>query len=258
MTQTPQRTPVIRASQVSKTFAHDGLQQHILINLDLEIAAGEYVVVMGPSGAGKSTLLHLLSGMDSPTLGEIVVDGRAIGGLDAKALTRFRRDHCGFVFQQIHLLDALSVLDNVLAVGLLRGRRREVAPRAEALLGRVGIEPIDRGKFPAMLSGGEAQRVAVVRALINSPAVVFADEPTGQLNSEASRSVLDLLGEVGAGGQTVLMVTHDLRSALRGDRVVYLRDGAIRGECVLGRRTGEDRDDARLARLTGFLDEMGW
>lgn len=250
---------MIRASSLSKTFAHDGLQQHILVNLDLEIATGEYVVVMGPSGAGKSTLMHVLSGMDSPTLGDIEFDGRSIGRLDVKQLTAFRRDHCGFVFQQIHLLDSLSVLDNVLAVGLLGGRRRsEIVRRAGELLDRVGIATADRGKFPAMLSGGEGQRVAVVRALINRPAVVFADEPTGQLNSESSRAVLDLLGEVNASGQTVLLVTHDLRSALRGDRVLYLRDGAIRGECVLGRRRGEDDDGARLARLTGFLDEMGW
>ena len=260
MTQIQQQGTVLKASQISKTYAHDGLQQHILVNLDLDITRGEYVVVMGPSGAGKSTLMHVLSGMDSPTLGEIEFDGAAIGALSPRRLTDFRRDHCGFVFQQIHLLDSLSVLDNVLAVGLLgrRRRRAEVVRRAGELLDRVGIEEADRGKFPAMLSGGEAQRVAVVRALINSPAVVFADEPTGQLNSESSSAVLDLLGEVSAGGQTVLVVTHDLRSALRGDRVLYLRDGAIRGECVLGRRRDAEHDHDRLSRLTGFLDEMGW
>ncbi|MCE1178414.1 MAG: ABC transporter ATP-binding protein [Micrococcales bacterium] len=260
--------PVILASNVSKTFAHEGVQQHVLTNLDLAIRTGEYAVVMGPSGAGKSTLLHVLSGMDAPTLGRVRVSDTEIADLSPRALTEFRRHHCGFVFQQIQLLDALSVLDNVLAVGLLADRnRRRVVTRARELLARVGIDEATQRKFPGMLSGGEAQRVAVVRALVNEPDVVFADEPTGQLNSEFSRAVLDLLSQVNAGGQTVLMVTHDVRSALRGDRVLYLRDGAIRGECVLGRRAPSGNhtaydlvadDERRLTRLTGFLDEMGW
>ncbi|MFZ2260776.1 MAG: ABC transporter ATP-binding protein [Luteococcus japonicus] len=261
MTQTPPEA-VISARRVSRTFSHDGLQQHVLTNLDLDVQRGEFIVVMGPSGAGKSTLMHVLSGMDSPSMGEIRFDDRQIAGLPAARLTGFRRTHCGFVFQQIHLLDALSVLDNVLAVALLQMPRKQAVARSRELLQEVGIASADWGKFPAMLSGGEAQRVALVRALVNSPDVVFADEPTGQLNSTSSQVVLDLLGRVNREGQTIMMVTHDLRSALRGDRVVYLRDGAIRGECVLGRwaqeRDLQDPDGARLARLTGFLDEMGW
>lgn len=258
-------TDVIRAVSVSKTFAMGGVQQHVLTNLDLQIATGEFAIVMGPSGAGKSTLMHVLSGMQAPTLGEVHLDGHEISTLGPKRLTEFRREHCGFVFQQTQLLDAMSVLDNVMAVGLLTDRdRRRVAERARRLLDDVGIDEATQRKFPSMLSGGEGQRVAVVRALINSPAVVFADEPTGQLNSVYSRAVLDLLGRINAGGQTVVMVTHDLRSAVRGDRVLYLRDGAIRGECVLGRLGLDDPDtvdrseEARLARLTGFLEEMGW
>ena len=248
---------VISARAVSKTFTHQGVQQHVLTNLDADIDGGEFVVVMGPSGAGKSTLMHMLSGMDVPTLGRIDFDGTDIASLSPKKLTEFRRTRCGFVFQQIHLLDSMSVEDNVLAVGLLADRnRRRVAARAESLFERVNIPAETRGKFPGMLSGGEAQRVAVVRALINEPTVVFADEPTGQLNSENSRAVLDLLSELNAAGQTVVMVTHDLHSALRGDRVLYLRDGAIRGECVLGRWHTDDGD--RTQRLTGFLAEMGW
>lgn len=255
-------SPVIEAHNLSRSFSHDGVQQHVLTNLDLAVRRGEFIVVMGPSGAGKSTLMHVLSGMDSPTMGEIRFDDTQIAGLPAARLTRFRRTHCGFVFQQIHLLDALSVLDNVLAVALLQMPRKQGIARSRELLQEVGITSTDWGKFPAMLSGGEAQRVALVRALVNSPDVVFADEPTGQLNSTSSQVVLDLLGRVNREGQTIMMVTHDLRSALRGDRVVYLRDGAIRGECVLGRwaqeRDLQDPDGARLARLTGFLDEMGW
>lgn len=255
-------SPAITTDKLSKTFSNAGLQQHVLRNLDLQIDRGSFTVIMGPSGAGKSTLLYALSGMDTPSLGRVVVDGVDITTCSADRLAKFRRAHCGFVFQQIHLLDALSVLDNVLAVALLQMPRKQAVARSRDLLQEVGIASADWGKFPAMLSGGEAQRVALVRALVNSPDVVFADEPTGQLNSTSSQVVLDLLGRVNREGQTIMMVTHDLRSALRGDRVVYLRDGAIRGECVLGRwaqeRDLQDPDGARLARLTGFLDEMGW
>lgn len=261
MTQTPPEA-VISARRVSRTFSHDGIQQHVLTNLDLDVQRGEFIVVMGPSGAGKSTLMHVLSGMDSPSMGEITFDGTRVDGMPPARLTAFRRRHCGFVFQQIHLLDAMSVLDNVLAVALLTQPRRHATARAKDLLTEVGIPAEGFGKFPAMLSGGEAQRVGLVRALANSPAVLFADEPTGQLNSTSSQAVLDLMGRVNRDGQTIMMVTHDLRSALRGDRVVYLRDGAIRGECVLGRwdpaRDQADPDGRRLSRLTGFLDEMGW
>lgn len=223
----------------------------------MTIPRGEFAVVMGPSGAGKSTLMHTLSGLDRPTLGQVWFDGEDISAYSEKRLGLFRRRHCGFVFQQIHLLDAMSVLDNVLAVGYLLGRPREdVLRRAQDLFEFVGLGESDWAKFPDMLSGGEAQRAAVVRALINEPAVLFADEPTGQLNSEYSRRVLDLLTRVHAGGQTVVMVTHDLRSALRGERVVYLRDGAIRGECRLGPWDADDPQ--RQIRLTTFLDAMGW
>ncbi len=250
-------TDVISAVRLSKTYSHQGYQQHVLSNLDLTIPRGEFLVVMGPSGAGKSTLMHTLSGLDRPSLGQVWFDGEDIAAYDEKRLGRFRRGHCGFVFQQIHLLDGMNVLDNVLAVGYLLDRPREdVRRRARELFALVGLGQSDWDKFPDMLSGGEAQRAAVVRALINEPAVLFADEPTGQLNSDYSRRVLDLLTQVHVGGQTVVMVTHDLRSALRGERVVYLRDGAVRGECRLGRW---DADDAqRHTRLTAFLDAMGW
>ena len=223
---------VIRTERLSRTFSHGGSQQHVLRNLDLEVERGSFTVIMGPSGAGKSTLLYALSGLDRPSLGRVVVDGVDISRLGEDALARFRRDHCGFVFQQVHLLDSLSVLENLLAVGLLISRDRgAVTTRARSLLERVNLPERDWNKAPTMLSGGEAQRVAIARALMNRPAVVFADEPTGQLGSEHSAAVLDLLGDVHADGQTIVMVTHDVRSAARGNRVLYLRDGRICAEC---------------------------
>lgn len=247
--------PIITTEKLSKTFSHAGHQQHVLKNLDLTIERGSFTVIMGPSGSGKSTLLYALSGMDRPTLGSVVFDGEEISGKSEDQLARFRRAHCGFMFQQIYLLDSLSVSDNVLAVGLLTSDRAAVRKRADHLFDMVSLPPSHRAKFPAALSGGEAARVALVRGLIGDPDVFFADEPTGQLNSELSRATLDLLCEINAAGQTIVMVTHDVRTAARGGRVLYLRDGSIRGDLDL---TSIDGEDERAATLTTFLAEMGW
>ena len=248
--------PVIVTEKLSKTFSTEGVQQHVLKNLDLAINAEDFTVIMGPSGAGKSTLLYALSGIDRPTLGTVTFAGTEISKLNQDRLAAFRRDHCGFVFQQINLLDAMSAMDNVMAPGLLRGRREAVARRAGELFDVVEIDASTRRKLPSQLSGGEAQRVALVRALINTPDVVFADEPTGQLNSESSTRVLDLLTEVHRGGQAVVMVTHDVRTAVRGSRILYLRDGSVQGELALGSYQADDAD--RTTSLTSFLAEMGW
>ncbi|MDR2454396.1 MAG: ABC transporter ATP-binding protein [Bifidobacteriaceae bacterium] len=228
-------TPLIATEKLSKTFSRQGVQQHVLRNLDLEIRQGDFTVIMGASGAGKSTLLYALSGMDTPTLGDVRYRGRSIVGLNQSELARFRRRACGFVFQQIHLLATLSLFDNAMAAGLLVTRdRAEVARRAEELLAAVGIDSATASKFPAQTSGGEAQRAAVVRALMNTPDVLFADEPTGALDQASGAAVLDALTQANAAGQTVVLVTHDLRSARRGNRVLYLADGQIAGELDLG------------------------
>lgn len=250
---------VITTEKLSKTFSLGGIQQHVLRNLDLQIERGSFTVIMGPSGAGKSTLLYALSGLDRPSLGVVHIDGTEISKLNEDALARLRRTHCGFVFQQVHLLDQLSIIDNLMAVGLLLTKdRKALRDRCTELLDLVGLNKAERDKFPSMLSGGEAQRAGIARALVNRPSVVFADEPTGQLNSEYSTMVLDLLGQVHAGGQTIVMVTHDLRSAARGSRIIYLRDGKIRGELDLGRRTDPDGDEKRTTALSTFLAGMGW
>ena len=252
MTQT-----IIKTEKLSKTFSSGGQQHHVLKNLDLDIHKGDYTVIMGPSGAGKTTLMYALSGMDKPTLGSIAFAGEEISKLNNDRLATFRRKHCGFVFQQMFLLDNLSILDNVLAAGLLVSKdKKAILGRAKELLTQVGLDQQIWNKFPTQLSGGEAQRASIVRALINQPTVVFADEPTGALNSAAGQAALDVLTTVNENGQSVVMVTHDLRSARRGNRVLYIKDGAIQGECDLGKYiTG---DQTRHAKLTAFLDEMGW
>ena len=250
-------TAILSTHKLCKTFSSGGLQQHVLKNLDLEIHEGDFTVIMGPSGAGKSTLLYALSGMDKPTLGKITFAGREISGLSNDRLAVFRRDNCGFVFQQMYLLDNMSILDNILACGLLVSKNRKaVTERAKQLLLRLNLDETIWRKFPAQISGGEAQRAGIARALINDPKIVFADEPTGALNSANGMAVLDALTEVNGQGQSVVMVTHDLRSARRGNRILYLRDGVIHGECPLGKYVSGGGE--RHAKLDGFLSEMGW
>lgn len=249
---------ILTTDKLCKTFSNGGMQQHVLKNLDIRLIDQDFTIIMGSSGSGKSTLLYALSGMDKPTLGTIRFGEKEISSLSNDQLAIFRRNHCGFVFQQVHLLDNMSVLDNVLASGmLLNQNRRSLVARAKELLVKVGIQEKSWGKFPSQLSGGEAQRVGIVRAIINRPQIVFADEPTGALNSASSDSVLDVLTEVNRDGQSIVMVTHDIKTALRGNRVLYLQDGVIQGNLAM-EPYAADRHAARHDRLMAFLTEMGW
>ena len=248
---------ILKAESLSKSFSSGGVLQHVLRNIDLKLYEGDFTVIMGASGAGKSTLLYALSGMDTPTLGTITFDGQVISEFSQDKLAVFRRRHCGFVFQQIYLMDGMSVLDNVLAAGLLvQSDKKALVKRARELFAAVDISEETQKKFPAQLSGGEAQRVGIVRALINQPDIVFADEPTGALNSKTGLDVLNTLTDFHRQGQSVVMVTHDMRSARRGNRILYLKDGSILGECELGEYVHGDR--ARHEKLSAFLSEMGW
>lgn len=248
---------VIRTEKLSKSFSVGGKQQHILKNLDMEIYRGDFTVIMGSSGAGKSTLLYALSGMDKPSLGSIRYAGKEITDMNDDQLAVFRRKHCGFIFQQIHLVDSMSIMDNAISTGMLTGQKqKDLKEKAMSLFERVGIREELTRKFPAQLSGGEAQRAAMVRALINDPDVVFADEPTGALNSAGVKAVLDVLTDIHKAGQSVVMVTHDIKSARRADRIIYLRDGGIMGECAPGEYVSGDKK--RHETIRRFLEEMGW
>lgn len=248
---------LLETEGLSKSFSSGGALQHVLKNIDLKLYEGDFTVIMGASGAGKSTLLYALSGMDTPSLGTIRFGEEVISDYSSDRLAVFRRDSCGFVFQQIYLIDGMSVMDNVLAAGLLVSRdKKALLQRAEELFQAVDIPQSAWKKFPTQLSGGEAQRVGIVRALINSPRILFADEPTGALNSKTGLDVLDTLSRFNEQGQSVVMVTHDMRSARRGNRILYLKDGSILGECELGRYVSGDR--ARHEKLSSFLEEMGW
>lgn len=248
---------LLKTEKLSKSFSNGGAMQHVLKNIDLQLYKGDFTVIMGASGAGKSTLLYALSGMDTPTLGTITFGDLVISNLSQDGLAVFRRNHCGFVFQQIYLIDGMSVMDNVLSAGLLVSRdKNALVARAKELFRAVDIPEETQKKFPTQISGGEAQRVGIVRALINSPEILFADEPTGALNSKTGLDVLDTLTKFSEQGQSIVMVTHDTRSARRGNRILYLKDGVILGECDLGRYSHGDA--GRHEKLSAFLEEMGW
>jgi putative ABC transport system ATP-binding protein len=229
---------MIRVHDLHKSFLQGDRPVPVLRGVELHVRRGELVALMGRSGSGKSTLLNLVAGLEMPDRGRVEVDGVDVGALDDGRRTVFRRNAIGIVFQFFNLLPVLSALDNVALPGLLAGRRRDqVAARARDLLARVGMA--DRaGAFPDQLSAGEQQRVATARALVNDPAVVLADEPTGNLDSENGERTLDLLrGLAEEDGQTILLATHDPAAARRASRIVTLVEGRVleedRGERIL-------------------------
>lgn len=246
-------TTVLDARGVTKAF--DG--NTVLHEVDLHIRDGEFIAVMGPSGSGKSTLLYTISGMDTMTSGTAVLDGHELAGLNQRQLAHLRLTTMGFVFQHVHLLKNLCLLDNVVLPAYLAGSapRKELNERALALMERTGVAQLaDRDISEA--SGGQLQRVGICRALINNPIILLCDEPTGALDSTAAGEVMDIIGELNAEGMTVMLVTHDPRIAARTDRLLYMVDGRIVGDRRQGRYVGTDADQ-RQAELTQWLMELG-
>ena len=219
--------PLLRADGVTKSYEDDEAVTTAVDDVDLEVEAGQFVAVMGPSGSGKSTLLHLLGGLTTPSLGRVLVDDVDLTTLDDDARATLRRERFGFVFQAFNLVDVLSVEENVRLPATLAGLDGdEAAERVDHLLDLVGLGS-RRRKRPAQLSGGERQRVAIARALVLRPAVVLADEPTGNLDSASGRAVLRLLRELHEDGQTIVLVTHDLKIAGGAERLLLMRDGRL-------------------------------
>jgi len=223
--------PAIEIRGLSKSFGSGDTKVRALDGVDLDIERGGMVAIMGPSGSGKSTLLHLLGALESPTEGTITLAGRRFDGLDDRELTLLRRDGIGFVFQFFNLLPALTAEENVLLPALIAGRRDDaIRERARGLLDRVGLSP-RAGHLPSELSGGEQQRVSIARALLMEPALVLADEPTGNLDTRSEAQILELLGELNRrDGHTIVIVTHDPNAAAVAQRVIFLRDGRLAGE----------------------------
>lgn len=248
---------IISCDDVDKVFVTEGVEYSIIENMNLEIYKGEFTVIMGASGSGKSTLLYLLSGMDSVTRGRVMFENRDLNEMSKIKTAVFRRDKVGFVFQGINLLGHLSLLENILVVGYLKKNNKKlVLDRAKELFQSVGLEK-EMNKKPSQVSGGQAQRAAIVRALINESEMIFADEPTGSLNSKSSKEILDILSQLNEKGQSITMVTHDAKAALRAERLLYMSDGKIIGDLYLGKYDKEDSEE-REDKLWTFLKERGW
>ena len=240
---------LVELKDVSRVY-EGGAKVVALDGVTLQVERGEFTAIMGASGSGKSTLLNLVAGLDRANSGTLVIDGQDLTHATETELARFRRTRVGFIFQFFNLLSNLSVLENTMVPLELAGVRRvESAARARAQLADLGIGDLERA-YPANLSGGQRQRVAIARALVNRPALVLADEPTGALDSQAGAQVMDLLDELNSRGQTILMVTHDVKLATaHGRRVITLRDGRVTDDTHLN--AGRNTKPAELVRVRG-------
>lgn len=242
----------LEVKNLCKSFDGD----EVLKKIHFQIAAGEFVAVMGQSGCGKSTLLYCISGMDRPTSGEIRFDGQEMLTLSHKEREKLRLGRMGFIFQKANFLKNLSIADNIVFPAFQLGRqsREEIVKEAEGLMGRLGILAVADHDI-RKVSGGQLQRAAICRAMINHPEILFGDEPTGALNSSATKEVMDILGQINRDGTTVLLVTHDAKVAARADRVIYLEDGKIKDDFSLGKYNESSRWQ-REQTMTEWLGAM--
>lgn len=251
---------IIETRDLSKTYVVSKHNQHsILKNVSLQIREGEFVSIMGPSGSGKSTLLYNISGMDRMTSGSVDFNGQELSALSEKELSELRLRKMGFIFQQIHLLKNLSIFDNIIFSAYLANHtsRKLINQRAMELMQKVGIADLANNDI-TQASGGQLQRVAICRALINGPDIVFGDEPTGALNSRSACEIMEILADVNQSGTTILLVTHDVKIAARTERVLFMLDGALLAEQRLGKYRKERNDiKEREENLSQWLLKMG-
>lgn len=249
---------LLSGKNVCKSFSRNGTETQILNSVNTDIYEGDFTVIMGASGAGKSTLLYALSGIDSITDGEIFFKGQKLSGLSENKMSKYRSSEFGFVFQQTHLVSNLTLFENVAVAGYVSNSKnmQTVRDKAEKLLSQMHAEKA-KDRLPSQVSGGEAQRAAIARAMINDPALIFADEPTGALNRANSEEVLNLLTELNGNGQSILMVTHDVRAAVHGNRILYLEDGKVLDELDLPLYQKSDIK-AREEQVNRWLSELCW
>jgi len=250
---------VLDVKDLCKTYVIDEYSNNVLQNVSFRMEEGEFVSIMGPSGSGKSTLLYTVSGMDNMTSGKVTFDGEDISSLDRKAMAKVRLNKMGFVFQQMYMMKKLNIMDNIILPGYQAKLkpRTEVNKDAETLMRRLGIiDTADR--FITEVSGGQLQRACLCRSLINSPKMIFADEPTGALNQKASMEVIKELVEANRAGTSIMMVTHSEKVASCSERVIYLVDGNIQGELTLGKMESDDDMPVRERKLRNWLQERDW
>ena len=250
---------IIEAKNLCKTYIVEKRQNNVLKNVNLKVEKGEMVAIMGPSGSGKSTLLYSISGMDKITSGEVIFDGKDISKLSKNELSELRLNKMGFIFQQMFMMKNLSILDNILLPSIESKKetisRKEKLLRAETLMRKLGIIEIADNDINEV-SGGQLQRACIARSMINNPDILFADEPTGALNRQSSKEVMDELCKLNDEGTTIMMVTHDAKVAARCTRILYIVDGQIAGEYKFANNKLEQKEKERL--LNTWLMDMGW
>lgn len=254
---------VLCVNNLCKTYIVNKKQNNVLRNINFQMEEGEFVSVMGPSGSGKSTLLYTVSGMDRLTAGKVIFSGKDISKLSANKVSEVRLNEMGFVFQQMHMLKNLSIYDNIIIPAYnspnckTKEQRKQINEYATQLMRKLEIIDIANNDITEV-SGGQLQRACICRALINKPKMVFADEPTGALNSTISNEVIAELNKINAEGTSILLVTHDVKVAAKTDRVLYIVDGNIQGALILGRYTDETTKKVRERKLNSWLMDMGW
>lgn len=242
---------LLQVNHIEKTYGKGDTTFKALDGVSFTIDHGEFVGIMGPSGAGKSTLLNVLATIDTPTAGDILVDGKNIATLDEEALSDFRRDHLGFIFQDYNLLDSLTVRENILLpLAVSKTSVKETRQQVDALAKRFGLTHI-LDQYPYQISGGQKQRTAVCRALISNPLLIFADEPTGALDSKSATDLLETLAGLNEAETTIMMVTHDAYAASFCRRVLYIQDGRLSKELIRGATSRDAFYEAILEELKG-------
>lgn len=248
---------LIIGEHIIKSFGEGEQRRVILDDVSVEINEGEFVAVMGPSGSGKSTLLFALSGMDKVDGGRVVFDGEELSSASEKQLSEIRRTAMGFVFQQPTMLKNLNILDNIILTVMRDNRKNApgIVKKARELMDRVGISELEQRDI-TQVSGGQLQRAGICRALMNSPKIIYGDEPTGALNSKSAKEIMDLLAEINADGTTVMLVTHDVNVAARTNRILFMRDGKIESELNLAKFDGSDLD-GRVEQVAVKMREIG-
>ncbi len=251
---------ILEVKDLCKTYVIDKRQNNVLKNVNFQLEEGDMVAIMGPSGSGKSTLLYSVSGMDVPTSGTVLFDGKEITGLTANEMAQVRLDEMGFIFQQMYMMKNLTIMDNILLPAIESKKsdesRKEKVERAEELMRKLSIIDVADNDINEV-SGGQLQRACICRSMMNRPKLLFADEPTGALNRSSSREVMEELVKLNSEGTTIMMVTHDAKVAAKCKRVLYIVDGNIKGEYVAPTEDGISEND-RERRLNHWLMDLGW
>lgn len=251
---------LLEVKDICKTYVIDKRQNNVLRNVEFVVNDGEMVAIMGPSGSGKSTLLYSVSGMDNPTSGTVIFDGTDITKLKDKDLAELRLDEMGFIFQQMYMMKNLTILDNIVLPAIqskkIKETRKEKMERGEELMRKLGIIDVADNDINEV-SGGQLQRAAICRSMINKPKLLFADEPTGALNRTAANEVMDELVKLNKEGTTIMMVTHDSKVAAKCSRILYIVDGNIKGEYDNSNKENDSEKEVER-KINNWLLELGW